>query len=250
MLRPFLYGLTLPLRAFAMIATSPTLIAWSVAPVAVTGMAYYLAITSAERWTHAAVETWLAAQGISPEGFLGGLASGLTWALLLFAGALTFSSAAAVLAVPFNDFLAEKAEPRARPPLAPCGSISMRRRAKLLVIDLLKALFGAALSLLAFAASWIPVLNLAAIPLAFLIVAFQFISYPQTRRGEGVGEAVRFISRNFALCLGFGAALTLLFGIPLLSFLMIPLAVVGGTQLYAVANGAKAAHRETHPSLR
>ena len=72
-----------------------------------------------------------------------------------------------------------------------------------------------------------------AIVLALLLLTFQYVSYPQTRRGENLGTSLAFLGRHFWACLGWGASMTVLFMIPLLSAFMLPIAVVGGTLLYA-----------------
>ncbi len=79
--------------------------------------------------------------------------------------------------------------------------------------------------------------------MTFLLVTFQFVSFPQTRRGEGVLDGIRFLGRNFWVSLGFGMSIAFLFALPLVSTLALPIAVVGGTLLYAHARqGAKLTH--------
>ena len=229
----FLYGITVPFRAAWLILRSPALMVWSAIPVFITLLIYILSFAKFQNWAHVWISNLLASQGLATEGVLAGAASLMTWLILILAGAFTFSSVATVFSVPFNDYLAEQSESRTTPALPPCGPIHLRKRIKLLTIDLLKALLGSGLAFFALILSWIPGVNIFALPLTFLIVCFQFISFPQTRRGEGVTEAIAFISRNLGLCLGFGATTTGLFAIPFLSCFMLPLAVVGGTILYA-----------------
>jgi uncharacterized protein involved in cysteine biosynthesis len=76
-------------------------------------------------------------------------------------------------------------------------------------------------------------------------VCFQYTSYPQTRRQERLGHGVWFLLRHAWACSGFGATITLLYAVPFVSSLALPVAVVGGTLLVARA-GAGA----TMPRLR
>jgi uncharacterized protein involved in cysteine biosynthesis len=110
---------------------------------------------------------------------------------------------------------------------------SFTAKLRLILIDLGKSVAAAVATFGAILLSWVPVLNFAAFALAFLLVCFQYISYPQTRRGQGIREGLKFLLHHPFACLGFGASLTFLFSIPLVSSLCFPMAVVGGTLLVA-----------------
>jgi len=88
---------------------------------------------------------------------------------------------------------------------------------------------------LTFFLAWIPVVNVAAFFLTCVLICFQYTSYPQTRRGVGIKDGVRFLFQYFYSCLGFGMVLIALFSVPFFSCFMLPLAVVGGTLLVARA---------------
>jgi CysZ protein len=234
-----IYGLSLPVRAGRLIVSHPVLIAWSTLPVALTCVLYYYLLRS----INAEVET-----------FILGHVSTASWLLVLMAkvvilivAALTFSFLASLAATPFNDFLAESSERWAsagHQPLLPLPAFPSagifsgywRNKVRLIGIDLLKTAASLAMGIVALFCSWIPGLNLIALALSFLILAFQFISYPQTRRGQSVGDAVHFLFRHFFACFGFGAAVLLLFSIPFVSIFSLPLAVVGGTLLVGRAS--------------
>jgi uncharacterized protein involved in cysteine biosynthesis len=222
-----LSGFVLPFRAMRLILSHPRLMAWSSLPMllalAVEGAGYY--------WLSSALESWLRGWMARMEWGGAGAVVFLANAVLVVAAALTFSFVASLAAVPFNDFLAEASEPHAQVPPAPAPSLP--QRARFILIDLMKSGAALALTLLALALSWIPVLNLAALGITAFLLAFQFVSYPQTRRGQGLRAAFRFLSGNPGLSLGFGLAVLGLFAIPFLSFLFIAPAVVGGTLLYA-----------------
>jgi CysZ protein len=154
---------------------------------------------------------------------------------LLIAGAVTFSLVATIVASPFNDFLAEAAEPFAEPPLPAVVTRGWRHQLRLLRIDLLKSALAGLTTLLALLLAWVPGLNLLVFALAFLMVTFQFISYPQTRRGVTVRGGLAFLWRHAWACAGFGLVISALFSLPLIASLALPLAVVGGTLLVARA---------------
>jgi uncharacterized protein involved in cysteine biosynthesis len=238
MISSFIFGFTLPLRAAGLIASSPQLVFWSALPVGLTLILETLALWKLGAAAQVAVTGFLASRGLTADGTLAWVAAALATLVLVVAGALVFSATASILAAPFNDFLAEKTEPRATPPLAPVPSQGLGWRARLLMIDVFKSLCGASLSALAILLSWLPLINVLSFAVAFAVVCFQFISFPQTRRGEGVGDGIRFILRHPASCLGFGAACSILFAIPFASCFFVPWAVVGGTLLYAKARAA------------
>lgn len=223
-----IYGVTLPLRSVALIARHPALLAASLGP--------WLVSLALDIWVihrmQEGLQGWIQGR-LGPT--LEWIAIALSWIALLIVGALAFTFIAGIVALPLNDYLAEMTERRATPPLASTGSISWTGRARLLSIDLFKTVCALSLSLLALLFSWVPILNLAGALLTFLLIAFQFLSYPQTRRGEGIWAGAAFLGRHFWACLGFGMAFAFLFAIPLVSSLALPVAVVAGTLLYARA---------------
>ncbi|MEK6580351.1 MAG: EI24 domain-containing protein [Bdellovibrionota bacterium] len=234
----FWFGLTLPLRSLGVILNSPRLMVWSLFPITLTLALYYYLIRHIQTAAEAGITAYFNSLGWNPQGWgtLGLVI--LTKVLILVLGAFTFSAAAGILSSPFNDFLAEAAEPLATPPLPAVKAGTFSIRLRLIGIDILKTLFATALTWASILVSWIPILNLMALMMTFLLVCFQFISYPQTRRGEGIGPGVQFLFRHLFSCLGFGAAFTFLFAIPIVSSFAIPLAVVSGTLLYARAKPA------------
>jgi CysZ protein len=237
--RSLIFGATLPIRAFRLIVAHPVLIAWSLLPVALTCTLYYYLLHS----INVEVESFIMAHVSTGSWFLVLIAK----LLILIVAALTFSFLASLVATPFNDFLAESAENWAqegdtpllpKPALPPAGLFAgyWRNKIRLVGIDFLKTISSLTMGIIALFCSWIPVLNVVALAMSFLILAFQFISYPQTRRGQTIGYALNFLSRHFFSCFGFGAAILFLFSIPFLSIFSLPLAVVGGTLLVGRAN--------------
>jgi CysZ protein len=233
-----LYGLTLPGTALRLIFRERRLIAWSAVPIVLT-----LALSI---WGVAFVKAklvgmgihWLAGLGYSPDSFAVHAAMIFLQIVLFVLAAISFSFFAGVIASPFNDFLAEAAEPFAIPPLPPAPS-GVKGKLRAFLIDVVKTVAVTAIQIglvfIGVIGFWLPGLNLIPFAAAFWLLAFQFVSYPQTRRGEGLRASVGFLGRHLFATLGFGATIGFLFAIPILSSFALPLAVVGGTLLYARA---------------
>lgn len=235
----FLFGLTLPLRSLGLLLKNPRLMVFSAIPFLIS-LTLSIWIVSALQgwvvghlqafilgfsWTHSEwAQTWV----LLPLQFL--VKIGL-WLL----GAVFFSGVGGLICVPFNDFLAEAVEPRVSPALSRAESASFfsRRYLRIITLDLAKTLFSMGMGLTALLLSWVPVINVIAITFSFLLLCFQFTSYSQTRREWGVLQGVQFLFQNFWMCLGLGMACSVMFAIPLVSALGIPLAVISGTWITA-----------------
>lgn len=97
--------------------------------------------------------------------------------------------------------------------------------------------------LLVFVITLIPVVNLAA-PVVWLIfgawtLAIQFCDYPAENRGRPFVETVALLKQNRGAALGYGACATLALAIPFVNFLLIPVAVAGGTILWRRLQGGQ-----------
>ena len=233
-IRSFLIGLTVPFNALGLIASHPTLLFWSILPAGITLGLYLYVFSALQTAFRSGILEALSRSGLSPE-------SWLAWVLLLLGklavlifGALTFSFMAGIIASPFNDFLAERTERRMIPPISPPAQVIplvSRAQLRIIAIDIMKTLAASGASLIAILLSWVPIVNILAAVMAFLLVSFQFISYPQTRRGLGVKDGLKFIWKHKFACTGFGLVLSTFFSIPFVASFFLPLAVVGGTLL-------------------
>ena len=90
--------------------------------------------------------------------------------------------------------------------------------------------------LLVFLFTLIPVINLAA-PAIWLLfgawtMAVQFVDYPAENRQLPFQETLARLKANRAAALAFGGCVSLTLMIPLLNFVLIPVAVAGGTLLW------------------
>jgi len=234
----FIYGLTLPLQSFTLLLKHSKLLFFCCLPFLVTLTAYALMFVKAQGLLKEFTAHTFSLWGLNPESSLAGLFLFLSKLMFLLLGAISFSFVGNIITWPLNDFIAESTESYCSPPLPPVPSIRVINRIKIIGIDLIKSIFVATLSCVSLLLSLLPFLNFLAILLAILLLSFQFISYPQTRRGEGIFEGIRFLFKHFYACLGFGAGIAFLFSIPFLSCFFLPLAVTGGTLLYARTKGS------------
>lgn len=235
-LKSFYLGAVTPWRALLLILRKPQLILLSLIPIGITFILYLVLFKYFDSGLKNLVQSLLTSWNVDPNGWI-------TWGVIFFSRILfllgwvfSFSFVSSLVACPFNDFLAEATEKYVTPPLSPVTSSGFRVRFRLIRIDLIKTFFAAGVNLFALFLSWVPVINTGALIVTFLLVTFQFISYPQTRRGHGVWDGIRFLSQNFFLCLGFGGMITGLLIIPVAGCFAIPLAVVGGTLLMGFAS--------------
>jgi len=231
--RSFTFGFFLPLSAAKLIARKKSLLILSALPIGITLALYWFLIQSLQDWAKAGIHDLIQKLGMDPNGWLAWLTA-LTFGLvLILVSAVTFAFSSSIVASPFNDLLAEKTENFSTPVIRSETKITWRRQLQLIGIDLLKALAVGVASVTALLLSWVPVLNFFAFALMFYLMTFQYISYPQTRRGIGLLKGAQFIVLHPFASLGFGLSISLLFAVPLLGGFVLPLAVVGGTLLFA-----------------
>jgi len=239
-IRSFIFGSTLPFRSLASILRHPELLFWSALPTLLTLAIYvtlYRVVTHfIEIHLTVSLAASLAEWGFDPTGWIAGLFRFLSRIVVLVAGAMTFSFAALVVSSIFNDFLAEAAEKYADPPLPKTSRPRLGQKIELIGIDIFKSIVAFGVIATAVAMAWIPIVNLFAGAAAVLMMTFGYTSYPQTRRGLGLIAGLGFLWRNLYACLGLGWILSLLFILPVIKIIAVPLAVVSGTLLVAQAN--------------
>lgn len=235
--RSFWYGLTLPLTAAKTILGDRKLLFWAAFPVIVTIVLYIYVIGALQTEARELLNSYFAAWGWDPQGWAAWFFGLVFDLLLLLVGALTFAFSSSIVASPFNDFLAESSERFASPPLPPVKQGGVGHQIRLILIDLAKAVASAFAGIMALLLSWIPVVNLVAFVFAFLLVTFQYTSYPQTRRGVKLRDGVAFLWNHIWACAGLGATVSVFYAIPFVGTLALPVAVVSGTLLVARAPG-------------
>ncbi len=151
-----------------------------------------------------------------------------------------FTAVALIIASPFNALLAEKAEELVTG--KPVDSLEGFGPALIavprgIVRELAKLLYYVPMAVFVLLVTFIPVLNVVTPLLWFLLGAWmmsiQFVDYPMDNHQlsfADVKEAVR--SRRIS-SMGFGGAVALCTGIPIINFFVVPAAVVGATLLWA-----------------
>ena len=232
-LRAFLLGFFLPLTSTRLVLREPALLTRAAIPLALTvGVIWFLgeSLKTGIQGLLLGILTWA---GVDPSGWVGLIVGGIALVSALVVGVVVFSGVGSLIATPFNDWLAEATEKHTTPVLLPAPTPSVMQTLRHLLLDFFKTLVSMAALAGAFLLSLIPVLQFAAPVIAAYALVFQYLTYPQTRRGEGVSKSLEFMKQNPALCLGFGFSHLLLFSIPIVSAFTLPVAVVGGTLLYA-----------------
>ncbi len=188
-------------------------------------------------WAVALLQEGVAGLGFGPDSWIGWFFVLSGKMILWMVAALTFIFTSSIVASPFNDILAKRSEEFTETPLPPVTNKSLKQNVQLIGIDLFKTVTAFIAAVFAIIFCWVPVVNVFAFILAFLLVTFQYISYPQTRRSIGLREGAKFLWHHIYTCTGYGAILSFLFAIPFLSSFVLPIAVVGGTLLAARAPG-------------
>lgn len=231
----FAFGLSLPFRSVRLILTRPSLWIPCLIPWAISGALSWYLIHEAVRWADLGL-AWLAARlGLGANDWL---IQAMQW---VFAGAAWITAAllltwvSALAALPFADWLAEVSERHATPPLEPATALSgwfSRSHWRRLRMDLFKSVAGIGMSVVGLVLSSIPLFGIVGSLVLAVGIAFQYLSYPQTRRELGTLASLFSIFRNLPACLGFGLIHLMGFSIPFFSAFLFPLAVIGGTLLF------------------
>ena len=155
--RSFWFGLTLPIRAAKLILKKRKLLFWSILPITVTLVLYIYVIGALQMEAQHFLEGWFNRWGWSDWviWIMTALANIMLWVI----SALTFAFTTSIIASPFNDILAEKAEAFSQPPLSPVQKMPLTYHIRLIGIDLFKTVAAACAGIAAIIFSLIPVLN-------------------------------------------------------------------------------------------
>ena len=163
----------------------------------------------------------------------------LIWLTFSLISGYLFTAVALIIASPFNGLLAEKAEElvTGKPVNGPEGLFAaLMLVPRGIIRELAKLIYYVPMAVFVLIVTFIPVLNAVAPLLWFLLGAWmmsiQFVDYPMDNHQlsfADVKEAVR--SRRLS-SMGFGGAVALCTGIPIVNFFVVPAAVVGATLLW------------------
>ncbi len=144
-----------------------------------------------------------------------------------------FSILANLISAPFNGFLAEIVECHLEGKKSPPPSNNLMQ-------EILKAIGSEANKFLYFIVRAIPLLILLFIPglqLLWLLfgawmMALEYMDYPMGNQGMSFKDQRPILKKRRALILGFGGGVMLMALVPVLNFIVMPVAVCGATQLW------------------
>jgi CysZ protein len=150
-----------------------------------------------------------------------------------------FTAVALIIASPFNALLAEKAEEliTGKPVhgLEGLGAALMALPRGILR-ELSKLLYYLPMAALVLILSFIPVINVVAPVLWFLLGAWmmsiQFVDYPMDNHQLSFADVKEAVRARRLSSMGFGGVVALCTGIPIVNFFVVPAAVVGATLLW------------------
>ncbi len=169
-------------------------------------------------------------------GFLSFILTPLLYLLGVLVGAWLFGLIAVLVASPLLGDLSlaveELTSPGSAPPaprFLPGLASALQREGRKLVYHLPRLIGVAILSV-------IPVVNLLA-PVYWVVfgawtLAVQFADYPAENRGLDFRTTLTRLRAHRWAALGFGACATVALAVPILNFVLVPVAVVGGTLLW------------------
>jgi CysZ protein len=165
----------------------------------------------------------------------------LLYLLGILAGAWSFAFLAVLIASPFLGAFSLALE-RIRFGSAPETTTGLWTDvARSIAREVRKLVYYVPRLVVVFLLTLIPVVNLAA-PIIWLLfgawtMAVQFADYPAENRQAPFSATLAKLKRNRGAALTFGACTTVALAIPLLNFLLIPVAVAGGTVLWRYLDG-------------
>ncbi len=184
------------------------------------------------------MNSWL---GMIPDwlGFIEWILWPLIGVTLSLITGYAFTAVALLIASPFNALLAEKAEELITG--NPVDSLEGLGAALLavprgIVRELLKLIYYIPMAILVFILSIVPGLNAVA-PFLWLLLgawmmSIQFLDYPMDNHQLSFGDVKEAARYRRLSTLGFGGAVALCAGIPVINFFVIPSAVVGATAMW------------------
>jgi CysZ protein len=140
----------------------------------------------------------------------------------LLVGLVSFVLLSNILASPIYEIVSVAVERDIRG--GQVDEVSFWEALKLMGEELKKIFFILFISSVLFV---IPMVNVLATLVAAFLIGWDFYDYPMARRGWRFSERLTFVSKDFWAVMGFGLWLM----IPFVQFILIPMAVAGGTIL-------------------
>ncbi|NOY92719.1 MAG: hypothetical protein GXP55_16135 [Deltaproteobacteria bacterium] len=249
----FFSGLRYPFRGMRFVyGKHPDLVRFWLPPIVITGIMLVLVFGGVFHY-HDAITDWI---WTAPTGesfwasvgrFFHGLLDVVLGVMLVLGGLVAVMLSTSVLAAPFNDALSAEVERLVTgadgPPFR--FSTMLRDLLRTVGMELVKLLLYALVMLPLFVASlMLPVVGQILYSVfGFLFTAMYFaldyIDWPATRRGRGVGARLGIGRKQFPSMFGFGTGVWLFLFIPFLNLFFMPAAVAGGTLLFLDLEGAE-----------
>lgn len=244
-LRRFLFGFGLPWRGLRFLATHSRLLLQIIVPAAINMVLVLLVVAAALVWAPELVGIfWERPAGV---GFGDMLLAGM-WlagvafvALFLIAlGVICIYGVAGLILTPFLDYLSERVEELTVGP-RPEGfawpvffrQVSVSIWHSLLNFALYLAVMGLLLLLNLIPAAGQALFMAGSSVASAFFLAREMLDGPLTRDRLRWTDKYRVVWRHKAATMGLGAATAVMLWIPLLNFVCLPVAVTGGTLLYA-----------------
>jgi CysZ protein len=223
------------LREGFRLVLSPGLRWFVVIPLAINLLLFGLLISFAVRQFGGWVDTFMPSLP-SWAGWLEYLLWPVFVLLVLVIVFFTFTTLTSIISAPFNGFLSEKVEMVARgqdnaPPFRWSELLAMVPRT--LGREMRKLAYFLPRALVLLVLSFIPVVNLVAVPLWVLfsvwMMAVQYIDYPADNNKLSWQDMLAWLREKRWRCLSFGGIVYLGLLVPLLNLLVMPAAVAGAT---------------------
>jgi len=185
-------------------------------------------IDDAAETLHSSLPEWLT--------FLEWLLIPLLYLLGIAFSAWAFGFLAVILASPFLGALANAVERKVYGTAPPHTAGVWQGLLESLTREARKLAYHLPRLLVVFIITLIPVVNILS-PLLWLVfgawtMAVQFCDYPGENRHQPFSATLSLLRQHRGAALGFGTCTCLLLAVPLLNFLVIPVAVSGGTLLW------------------
>ena len=192
---------------------------------AVVGWLFFSWVETGTNWALSFLPDWLA--------WLTYLIMPAVILIFLLGVFFTFNMVANIVAAPFNGLLAEQVSLRVSPNLPAYEESMTKLVLRTLGREVAKLRYYLPRILLLVVISFIPVVNFVAPALWFgftaWMVAFQYVDFAADNQGRSIDEVKQFLKARPLTTLTLGALITMVLSVPILNFIVIPLAVIACT---------------------
>ncbi len=238
-------GFWSPLKSLLFILRSPSLLTLVIIPLTINIGMYYLFFSYGSAMLSSLIQSQLSSWSANlPQGmqWLIPLSQWslkiLSWLLLLLTSVITFTVVSSIVAAPFNEILSKQTEKLlSRKNSEGTNQFNLTPHQKIsfltsIQLELKRTFVLIAGGITAFLIGLIPLMQIPALMLAALLIAFEYFGIPISRKSTSLWAPTKFAIANFFSSLGLGSFLLIMMAIPMASILYIPLSVVSGTMLY------------------